>query len=94
MSSGVIIWNAQPGGPAANAGLRGLVQTEEGDVELGDIIVGIDGDKVNNNDDLFKILDKHQLGDTISVEVLRRGRRMTVPVRLTEVPNNRRGIRE
>src|SRR5687767_655678 len=28
---GVLIWNLQPGGPAANAGLRGMVQTDEGD---------------------------------------------------------------
>src|SRR5438477_7963486 len=44
VSYGVIIWNAVPGGAAANAGLRGLVQTEDGDVELGDIIIGIDGE--------------------------------------------------
>src|SRR5205814_4858985 len=42
---GVLIWSVRPGGPAANAGLRGLVQTEDG-VELGDIIVAIDGEKV------------------------------------------------
>jgi S1-C subfamily serine protease len=32
--------------------------------ELGDIIVGIDNDKVGNSDDLFRVLDKHQIGDT------------------------------
>src|SRR6267378_4116688 len=95
VSYGVIIWSAQPGGAAANAGLRGLVQTEDGDVELGDIIVGIDGNKVSNYDDLYKMLDKHQIGDMISVEVIRRGKRMTVPVRLTEPPPaSRRGYRE
>jgi S1-C subfamily serine protease len=90
VSYGVIIWSTQPGGPAANAGLRGLAQTEDGDVELGDIIVGVDGEKISNNDDLYKALDKHHLGDTVNVEVVRSGRRMTVPVRLTEVPATRR----
>jgi S1-C subfamily serine protease len=90
VSTGALIWTVQPGGPAANAGLRGLVQTEEGDVELGDIIVAIDGEKVDDNDDLYKILDKHKVGDTINVEVVRRGRRITVPVRLTELPADRR----
>jgi len=91
----VIIWSAQPGGAAANAGLRGLVQTEDGDVELGDIIVGIDGTKVSNYDDLYKMLDKHQIGDTTNVEIIRRGKRMSVPVRLTEPPPaSRRGYRE
>lgn len=90
VTDGVLIMYTQPGGPAANAGLRGLVQTEDGDVELGDIIVAIDGQKVADNDDLYKILDKHQIGDTVNVEIIRRGRRTTVPVRLTELPTTRR----
>jgi len=90
VSSGVLILATQPGGPAANAGLRGLVETEDGQVELGDIIVAIDGEKTDNNDDIYKMMDKHHIGDTVNVEVIRRGRRMTVPVRLTQVPNSRR----
>lgn len=93
VSSGVLIWNVQPGGPAANAGLRGLVRTEDGDVELGDIIVGIAGEKVGNNDELLKILDKHQIGETVNVEIYRGSRRLTIPIRLADVPQ-RRGIRE
>ena len=83
-----------PGGAAANAGLRGLVQTEDGDVELGDIIIGIDGEKISNNDDLYRALNKHQMGETVNIEIMRKSRRMTVPVRLTETPTNRRGMRE
>ena len=94
VSYGVIIWNAVPGGSAANAGLRGLVQTEDGDVELGDIIIGIDGEKISNNDDLYRALNKHQIGETVNVEIMRKSRRMTVPVRLTETPTSRRGMRE
>jgi S1-C subfamily serine protease len=90
VSDGVVVWYARPGGAAANAGLRGLVQTEDGDVELGDIIVSIDGQKVASKDDIYKVLDKHQIGDTISVEVVRRGRNMTVPVKLIETPATRR----
>jgi S1-C subfamily serine protease len=93
VSYGVLIWNVQPGGPAANAGLRGLVQTEDGDVELGDIIIGINGEKIGNNDDLYKVLNRHQLGETVNVEIYRGGRRTSVPVRLIEVPQ-RRGVRE
>ena len=89
VSYGVIIWNVQPGSAAAGAGLRGLVQTEDGDVELGDIIVGLDGEKVANNDDLYRILDKHQVGDTVNVEIVRRGRHLTLPARLAEAPEGR-----
>jgi S1-C subfamily serine protease len=93
VSDGVLIWNVLQGGAAANAGLRGLTQTEEGNIELGDIIVGIDNEKVGNTDDLSRILDKHQVGDTISVEVVRNGKRVKVPVRLTEAPDARRVVR-
>jgi S1-C subfamily serine protease len=91
VADGALIWEVLPGGSAAAAGLRGLTQTEEGDVELGDIIVGINSDKVANGDDLSRILDKHQVGDTIQVQIVRNGKRMTVPVHLTEAPDARRG---
>ncbi|HJS23745.1 MAG TPA: trypsin-like peptidase domain-containing protein [Pyrinomonadaceae bacterium] len=83
-SDGVLIIQVARGSGAALAGLRGMQQTEMGDVELGDIIVGIDNDKVGNSDDLFRVLDKHQIGDTVQVHIYRDGRRMTVPVRLME----------
>jgi putative serine protease PepD len=92
VAQGVVIWQVAPGEAAANAGLRGLTQTENGDVEIGDIIVGIDGDKVGNNDDLYRILDKHQIGDTVQIQIMRNGRRVSVPVRLTEASNARRGL--
>lgn len=91
---GVLILNVQPGGPAANAGLRGMVQTDEGDLELGDIITGIGGERVANNDDLYKILNKHQIGETVQVEIYRGTKRLTIPVRLTDVPASRRNLRE
>ncbi|MDQ3665894.1 MAG: trypsin-like peptidase domain-containing protein [Acidobacteriota bacterium] len=92
VSEGVLIWQVAAGGAAANAGLRGLTQTENGDVELGDIIVAINGEKVGNSDDLFRVLDKHRVGAVVPVDVVRDGRRMTVSVRLTEGPDSRRGI--
>src|SRR6185503_9642314 len=86
VADGVLIWSVRAGGAGANAGLRGLARTDDGDVELGDIIVGIDGQKVTNTDDIYSILDKHQIGDTVNVEVIRRGRKAVVPVKLTDAP--------
>lgn len=90
VADGVLIVQVQRGGGAAAAGLRGMQQTEMGDFELGDIIVGINNDKVGNSDDLFRVLDKHQIGETVQVHVWRNGRRVSVPVRLTEMPDSRR----
>jgi S1-C subfamily serine protease len=78
------------GGAAANAGLRGLTQTEDGDVELGDIIVGIAGEKVARTDDLYRILDKHKVGESVTVDIVRNGKRMSMPVRLQSSVDSRR----
>lgn len=91
VNEGVLIWQVAPGGAAADAGLRGLTQTENGDVAIGDIIVGIDGQKLDNADDLYRALDKHQIGETVQVQIIRNGRRSSVPVRLVEGPEVRRG---
>src|SRR5215203_2693357 len=90
VTEGVLIIQVARGSGAANAGLRGMQQTETGDFELGDIIVGIDNDKVNTSDDLFRVLDKHQIGETVQVAIWRDGRRTSVPVRLMESPDARR----
>src|ERR1041384_2182306 len=81
---GVLIIQVARGSGAAQAGLLGMQQTETGEVELGDIIVGIDNDQVGNSDDLFRVLDKHQIGETVQVHIYRDGRRMSVSVRLME----------
>ena len=90
VSDGVLIIQVARGSGAAAAGLRGMQQTEMGDFELGDIIVGIGSDKVGNTDDLFRVLDKRQVGETVQVQIWRDGRRMSVPVRLMDSPDSRR----
>ena len=90
VSEGVMVWQVAPGGAAATAGLRGITQTEDGEIALGDIIVSLDGEKVGNSDDLYRILDKHQVGQTVRVEIVRNGRRVTVPVRLSASTETRR----
>ena len=90
VDEGVLIIQVARGSGAANAGLRGIQQMENGDIELGDIILGIDNDKVSNSDDLFRVLDKHQIGETVQVQILRDGKRTSVPVRLMDSPDSRR----
>src|SRR5688572_16597185 len=90
VSEGVLIVQVARGSGAAMAGLRGFQQTETGEVELGDIIVGINNDKVANSDDLFRVLDKYQIDQTVQVQIWRDGQRTSVPVRLMESPESRR----
>jgi len=90
VSEGVMVWQLAPGGAAASAGLRGITQTEDGEVALGDIIVSLEGEKVGNSDDLYRLLEKHQVGQTVRLEVVRNGRRQTIGVRLSASTNTRR----
>lgn len=62
------------GGEAAAAGLRGCSRSSKGAVELGDIIVAIDGDKISSEADLFKAIEKRKVGDEVGVTVYRHAR--------------------
>lgn len=78
VNQGLLVYQTQPGGPAATAGLRGITA----DGNIGDIILSADGQKMNDLDDLYRLLDKKQIGETVNLEVYRNGRTITVPVRL------------
>jgi S1-C subfamily serine protease len=82
---GVLIARVSPGGPAAEAGLRGLAQDENGDLILGDLIVAVDGKPIEGVDDLQKALGSHKVGDTVTVTLVRENRRIKIEVRLAPV---------
>ena len=94
VEAGLLILQIDPNGSAAAAGLRGLAESENGDLVIGDIITAIDGEKVADQNDLYKILDKHQFNDVLQVEVVRTGgQRATLPIRLLPEQQQRRPIR-
>ena len=49
----------------------GTIRTSEGNVRLGDIIVGVDSMTVDSESDLFKALEGHKVGDKITISVIR-----------------------
>ncbi|PSC73356.1 Protease Do-like chloroplastic isoform B [Micractinium conductrix] len=69
--NGVLVLNARDGGPASKAGIKGSTRDEYGRLVLGDIILAIDGTRINSASDLYRILDKCSVGDKLDVEVLR-----------------------
>jgi S1-C subfamily serine protease len=82
IDNGLIIQRIDAGSTASNAGLHGLTQDASGNVSLGDVITAIDGEKMNDLDDLYRYLDKKQIGDTVRVEVSRNGKSTIVPMKL------------
>lgn len=83
IEKGLLIRSVANGSSAAIAGLRGISRGPSGDIALGDIITSIDGQAINDMDDLFRYLDKKQIGDTIQVSVYRNGKDVNVPLKLT-----------
>ncbi len=81
---GLLLLETTPSGSAAQAGLRGQYQIAQG--EIGDILTAIDGAAINDRDDLFRLLDKKQIGDTVQAEISRNGRKLIVPVKLVPLP--------
>src|ERR687897_1531146 len=80
---GALVVEATEGGPADDAGLRGVdPDTGSG----GDIILAIDGRRMNDSDDVATAVAAKRPGDTIEVEYLRDGDRETKTVELTERP--------
>jgi S1-C subfamily serine protease len=86
VTSGLLVQSALAGGAAANSGIRGLSQDAAGEYVLGDIITAVDGAKMGDIDDLYRYLDKKQIGDTVQAEVYRNGRTITIPIKLTSLP--------
>lgn len=70
IEKGVLVLTVPEGSPAEKAGLRGTSSMKFGNIEVGDIIIGIDDDDVRNEGDLFKALDKHKVGDVIHIRVV------------------------
>ncbi|GAB4846750.1 Protease Do-like 1, chloroplastic [Ancistrocladus abbreviatus] len=85
--SGVLVLDAPPSGPAGKAGLQPTKRDAYGRLILGDIITSVNGKKVTNGSDLYRILDNCKVGDKIVVEVLRGDHKEKVPVVLEPKPD-------
>ena len=83
--TGVLVVEVVQGSAAAKAGLRPTRREASGRVRLGDVITSIDGKKVESSNELFLILEKYKVGDSINVSLLRDGKAVQVKVTLEAV---------
>jgi S1-C subfamily serine protease len=81
---GALVVTVAEGSGAARAGMRPTLRDEEGYV-LGDVIVAIEGQRVRRADDVSLILEKHKVGDTVTVTVRRGDETDDLAVRLQAV---------
>ncbi|HLJ26783.1 MAG TPA: trypsin-like peptidase domain-containing protein [Candidatus Angelobacter sp.] len=86
--SGLLIIQVTPGSAADRAGLRaGNERAFLGNVPImigGDLIVSVDGQALQDQQDLSHMMQKHRAGDTVTVTIYRGKKRMDVRVTLAE----------
>ena len=85
---GLLIVQAVPGGSADRAGLHGGTERAYlGNTPImigGDLIVAIDGEKIESQQILAQIMNKHRAGDTVKVTIFRGKKKIEVSVVLGE----------
>jgi len=93
--TGSLISRVIKGGPADDAGLRGKSGGEtitfQGRPDIatgGDVIVAVDGEKLEAENDLARLIALKNPGDTVTLEIIRDGEKMDVDVTLGARPES------
>ncbi|MFB3815025.1 MAG: S1C family serine protease [Terriglobales bacterium] len=85
---GVLIMQVLPGGAAERAGLRGGTERAYlGNTPIllgGDLMVAIDGQEIEDLQDIARVMESHRAGDTVTVTIYRGTRKMDVRLTLGE----------
>ncbi len=79
---GVVVLRVAPGSAAETAGLHGATLAPDGTLTAGDVIIGLDGKSIESVGKLLARLDDHRVGETVTLEVLRDGQKVSLPVTL------------
>ena len=89
---GLLVEQTTKNSPAAAAGVKGGDRAAQAGMRRiyigGDLIVGLDGQKVANQFDMNVILNRKRPGDTVTVTLYRGAKKMDIPVKLGEREGN------
>lgn len=87
---GVLIEEIQADSPADQVGLRAIgrrARVADGVADrTGDVILSLDGESVQNQSELNRLIARHAIGDRVTLDIVRDGRRITVEAWLAERP--------
>ncbi|RUQ79216.1 S1C family serine protease [Legionella septentrionalis] len=85
VKKGILIADVLPHTPAARAGLRGTYRDHWGRISLGDIIISLNGHPVENYDVLYNLLTEVQIGEPVTVTILRNGKQMNLKMKTIDI---------
>jgi S1-C subfamily serine protease len=84
---GALVQEVVPDGPADKAGIRGGVAASATEIAAGgDLIVELDGRKINSPDDVAAAIADNKPGDRVRVKFLRGGKERSVEITLGKRP--------
>ncbi|MGD0362051.1 MAG: trypsin-like peptidase domain-containing protein [Bryobacteraceae bacterium] len=87
---GLLIQRVEGGSPASDAGLHGPTRRAIAGVYRigigGDFIIAVDGQPVESNDSLQRVLNRKRVGDSMELTVYRNGRTQRVVIKVGEAP--------
>ena len=82
---GALVVNVLEGSSAEKAGVQPTRRDADGKIELGDLIIEIDGQNIDNFHDLYTAISRHKVGDVVKIVVLRDGKRVELPIKLQPI---------
>lgn len=85
VNKGILIAGVLPRTPAADAMLRGTQQDGWGHIKLGDIILALNGHPVNTYDVLYNLLTDIQIGEKITLTILRDGKPLDFKMKTIDI---------
>lgn len=83
---GVLVFRVIKGSPAERAGILPTRRQEGLTGILGDVILAIDGRRINRSRDLLDLLTRYRPGDSVTVTLLRGDDTLDVVAELEEIP--------
>lgn len=83
VEKGVLVLDVPEDSAAERAGLRKTERQTFGSIMLGDVIIKVDDDAIDNEGDLFKALDKHKVGDVVRLRVANADGERTLRLKLS-----------
>ena len=79
---GAVVISVVPGSSAEKAGIRPAYRDRRGRVVIGDVIEAVDGKPVRSGGELGLILERHSVGDVVTVTINREGGRIEKQITL------------
>ena len=86
--SGAVVHSLTKGSGAAAAGIKPTTIDDDGNIQLGDVIVEVGGRTIRTSSDLSKSLDGHKPKEHVAVVIEREQKRIPLEIELQPAPKN------